>query len=80
MHFNSCLGLNMYYPTFLSKTKNVQKMTEMGRYMDISFKPARQVSEETAMHNSNAFLIGKLHLKQFSFLQWNTVFCLSVCF
>ncbi|XP_041862466.1 transmembrane protein 44 isoform X2 [Melanotaenia boesemani] len=30
------------YSTFSSKTKNVQKMTEMGHYMDVSVQPARK--------------------------------------
>ncbi|KAM4549116.1 transmembrane protein 44 [Odontesthes bonariensis] len=30
------------YSTFSSKTKNAQKMTEMGHYMDVSFQPARK--------------------------------------
>ncbi|XP_069550705.1 transmembrane protein 44 [Brachyistius frenatus] len=34
------------YPTFLSKTTNVQKMTEMGQYMDISVQPAKKGEEE----------------------------------
>lgn len=37
--------IHLYY--FSSKTKTVQKMSEMGRYMDVSIRPARKVSKES---------------------------------
>lgn len=47
----SCLSLSnvvgwvwtWYYSIVSSKTKNVQRMTEMGRYMDVNIHPARKV-------------------------------------
>lgn len=56
------LSLNIVPGALSPKAQNVQKMAEMGHYMDVSVQPARKVSEESTGHNrSYKFMKRNLH-------------------
>ncbi|XP_004068012.1 transmembrane protein 44 isoform X1 [Oryzias latipes] len=47
--FANVLDCIRQYSTFSGKVKNIQKMTDMGQYMDVSIQPAKQISFKEVM-------------------------------
>lgn len=72
--FTNSLVWTLNYSTS-SKAKNVQKMTEMGRYMDVSVQPARKVSEESVRQEKKA-----MHSWYEMFTIVGVLFCLFLFF